>query len=384
MAAPWISTRFSGMIGGPPSAGSPDPVRTRPSISLETDSLIVSPRNFTLDARSIPAVPSKIWTTTTEVEESRTSPSSLYPTGSVFSTKISGPAISEIVRYSFATSARLQPLEVVVHHRERLLELLIELLLVLDAREELAALDGRDVLHGHVEGERLLPEVRVLADRRDELVLPRRRAERVHWMVGVLLQEDLADHPGDLERELLFRRERVRSDQPYDLLEFRLLLERPLSPLPQLRPLLVDLRPEPILQSVAVQAVRREPVDCGEVPPRPERRVECPEHLYDPQGPLGDGLGEVAAARRDRTDDGDRAFAVVQGRHTTRTLIEFAESGRQVGGKAFFSGHLLETAGDFPHRLGPPRCGVGHEGHVVSHVSVVLGKRHPGVHGRLP
>src|SRR6266705_592770 len=244
MAAPWISTRFSGMIGGPPSAGSPDPVRTRPSISLETDSLIVSPRNLTLEAESITAVPSKIWPTTTEVEESRTWPrlrrpsgrktstSSLYPTGSVFSTKISGPAISEIVRYSFATSARLQPLEVVVHHRERLLELLIELLLVLDAREELAALDGRDVLHGHVEGERLLPEVRVLADRRDELVLPRRRAERVHWMVGVLLQEDLADHPGDLERELLLRRQCVRADQPHDLLEFRLFLERPLRPLP--------------------------------------------------------------------------------------------------------------------------------------------------------
>src|SRR6266540_2771602 len=68
MAAPWISTRFSGMIGGPPSAGSPDPVSTRPSISLEPASLTVSPRNFTLDARSTPAVPSKICTTTAGVE----------------------------------------------------------------------------------------------------------------------------------------------------------------------------------------------------------------------------------------------------------------------------------------------------------------------------
>src|SRR6266566_1408619 len=360
MAAPWISTRFSGRIGGPPSAGSPDPVRTRPSISRDTESLIVSPRNFTLDARSIPAVPSKIWTTTTEVEESRTWPrlrrpsgrktstSSLYPTGSVFSTKISGPAISEIVRYSFATSARLQSLEVVVHHRER-----------------------------------LLAEVRVLADRRDELVLPRRRAERVDGVVGVLLQEDLADHPGDLERELLLRRQRVRADEPYDLFEFRLLLERPLRPLPQLRPLLVDLRPEPILQGVAVQAVGREPVDRREMPPRAQCGVERPEHLHDPQGALGDRLGEVAPARRDRADDGDGGFAVVQRRYATGALVELAESGRQVSGKAFFSGHLLEAARDFPHRLGPPRCGVGHEGHVVSHVSVVLRKRHPGVHGRL-
>src|SRR6266516_1826406 len=395
MAAPWISTRFSGRIGGPPSAGSPDPVRTRPSISRDTESLIVSPRNFTLDARSIPAVPSKIWTTTTEVEESRTWPrlrrpsgrktstSSLYPTGSVFSTKISGPAISEIVRDSFATSVRLPSLEVVVHHRERLLELLIELFLVLDAREELAALDPRDVFDWHVEGERLLAEVRVLADRRDELVLPRRRAERVDGVVGVLLQEDLADHPGDLERELLLRRQRVRADEPYDLFEFRLLLERPLRPLPQLRPLLVDLRPEPILQGVAVQAVGREPVDRREMPPRAQCGVERPEHLHDPQGALGDRLGEVAPARRDRADDGDGGFAVVQRRYATGALVELAESGRQVSGKAFFSGHLLEAARDLPHRLGPPRCGVGHEGHVVTHVSVVLRKRHPGVHGRL-
>src|SRR6266545_2993843 len=280
-------------------------------------------------------------------------------------------------------SARLQALEVVVHHRERLLKLLIELLLVLDAREELAALDARDVLHRHVEGERLLPEVRVLADRRDELVLPRWRAERVDRVVGVLLQEDLADHPGDLERELLLRGERVRADQPHDLLEFRLLLERPLRPLPQLRPLLVDLRPEPILQGVAVQAVGREPVDRREMSPRAQRGVERLEHLHDSQGALGDRLGKVAAARRDRADDGDRGIAVVQRRHATGALVELAESGRQVSGKAFFSGHLLEAARDFPHRLGPPRRGVGHEGHVVSHVSVVLRKRHPRVHGRL-
>src|SRR5438128_10497288 len=195
IAAPVISTRFSGTIGGPPSIGSPAPLRMRPSISRDTFSLIVSPRNFTVDWRSIPAVPSNTWTTTMSFEESRTCPrfrvpsgrftstSSPYPTHSVFSTKISGPAISVIVRYSFGISRRPQFLELLVHLREGLIELLVELRLVLHPREELPGLQARDVLHGHVELHRLLPEVGVLLDRAEELELPRGRAERVHGMV---------------------------------------------------------------------------------------------------------------------------------------------------------------------------------------------------------
>jgi len=38
---PVISTRFSGTIGGPPSIGSPAPLRIRPSMSRDTFSLIV-------------------------------------------------------------------------------------------------------------------------------------------------------------------------------------------------------------------------------------------------------------------------------------------------------------------------------------------------------
>src|SRR5438093_12783766 len=60
-----------------------------------------------------------------------TSTSSPYPTQSVFSTKISGPAISVIVRYSVGISGRPQPLELLVYLGEGLLELLVELCLVL-------------------------------------------------------------------------------------------------------------------------------------------------------------------------------------------------------------------------------------------------------------
>src|SRR2546428_6662194 len=213
-----MSPRFSGTIGGPPSIGSPEPVRIRPSMSRETFSLIVSPRNFTVDWRSIPAVPSNTWTTTISFEESRTCPrfrapsgsvtstSSPYPTHSVFSTKIKGPAISVIVRYSVGISRRPQPLELLVHQGEGLLQFLVELGLVLDPRQELPGLQARDVLRRDVQLHRLLAEVGVLLDRADELELPRRRAERVHGMVRVLLEEDLPGHAGDLEGERLVPR----------------------------------------------------------------------------------------------------------------------------------------------------------------------------------
>src|SRR2546426_3725833 len=281
IAEPVMSTRFSGTIGGPPSMGSPAPLRMRPSMSCETFSLIVSPRNFTVDWRSIPAVPSNTWTTTMSFEESSTWPrfrvpsgrftstSSPYPTHSVFSTKIRGPAITVIVRYSFGISRCPQFLELLVHPCEGLVELFVELRLVLHPREELPGLQARDVLHGHVELHRLLAEVGVLLDRAEELELPRRRAERVHRMVRVPLEEDLPDHAGDLQGELLLRRECIRADEADDLFELRLFLEGPLGPRPEPGPLLVHVLPEPVLQGLRVQAVRREPVDRGGGSPRP-------------------------------------------------------------------------------------------------------------------
>ena len=117
IAAPTMSSSFSGTIFAPPSRGSPAPERTLPSMSLETGIFMVSPRKRTDASLSIPVVPSNTWTTTMSSEESRTSPLfmvpsdilmltiSLYPTGSVFLTKMRGPAIWEIVLYSLVMSA---------------------------------------------------------------------------------------------------------------------------------------------------------------------------------------------------------------------------------------------------------------------------------------
>src|SRR5919201_838436 len=333
IAAPVISTCFSGTIAGPPSIGSPEPLRMRPSMSRDTFSLIVSPRNFTVDWRSIPAVPSNTWTTTMSFEESRTCPrlrepsgrptstSSPYPTHSVFSTKTRGPAISVIG---------------------------------------------------------------ILLDRADELELPLRRAKGVDRVVGVLLEEDLPNHPRDLEGELLLRRQGVRAHEPDDLLEFRLLLQSALGPGAEGGPFLVHVLPEPVLQGLRVQAVRLEPVDRGEVPPGPEGRVEGPEHLHDAQGALGDGLREIAPARRDRADDADGPLEARQGLGPARALVELAQAGGQVRGGDLPARDSPEPTGDLPHRLRPARRRVGHEGDVVSHVPVVLREGHARIHGRLP
>src|SRR5439155_16517448 len=128
-----------------------------------------------------------------------------YPTHAVFSTKMSGPAISVIVRYSVGISSRSQTLEFLVHLCQRVRELLVELRLVLHACEEFAGFQRRNVLRRDVEFHRLLSEVGILLDRTDQLELPFRRTERVHGMVSVLLEEDLPDHARDLEGELLVR-----------------------------------------------------------------------------------------------------------------------------------------------------------------------------------
>lgn len=82
IAEPVMSMRSSGMIRGPPSMGAPDPSKMRPRMSGETESLMVSPRKVTPEALSMPAVPSKTWTTTMSPLVSRTWPRRMLPSGS--------------------------------------------------------------------------------------------------------------------------------------------------------------------------------------------------------------------------------------------------------------------------------------------------------------
>ena len=132
-------------------------------------------------------------------------------------------------------------------------------------------------------------------------------------------------------------------------------------------------------ERVQVERVGVEPVDRREVPALRELRVEGPEDLDDAERVLRDRLGEVAAGRRDRADDRDRARVAVERGHEAGALVELGEPGREVRGIPLFAGHLLEPARDLAHGLGPARGRVGHQRDVVAHVAEVLGDGDPGV-----
>lgn len=72
---------------GPPSMGFPDPLKMRPSMSLDTAVFITSPVNSSLVLRlSMPDVPSKTCTTARSPSTSRTCPRRMVPSASRMST----------------------------------------------------------------------------------------------------------------------------------------------------------------------------------------------------------------------------------------------------------------------------------------------------------
>src|SRR5579875_485587 len=112
MPEPTISTFFLEITLGPPSLGLPSPSKVLPSISSDTDTLAVSPRNFTEVSPTLrPIVEPKTCTIAIPLLESSTWPLSLSPTAFVistispyaasltFSTKRRGPETWDIVRY---------------------------------------------------------------------------------------------------------------------------------------------------------------------------------------------------------------------------------------------------------------------------------------------
>ena len=80
IGAPRIGRRFSGMIGGRPSIGSPSPLNRRPIISRLTPILATSSRRLSeVLARSMPRVSSNTWITALRSETSMTCPPRMLP-----------------------------------------------------------------------------------------------------------------------------------------------------------------------------------------------------------------------------------------------------------------------------------------------------------------
>jgi len=75
IGAPMMGSRFSGMMGGRPSRGSPRPLKRRPTISRPTPKRATSSRRLTaVLATSSPVVSSKTWMTALRSEISMTWP----------------------------------------------------------------------------------------------------------------------------------------------------------------------------------------------------------------------------------------------------------------------------------------------------------------------
>ena len=113
-----------------------------------------------------------------------------------------------------------------------------------------------------------------------------------------------------------------------------------------------------------------------------QTRVKAPEHLDDAQGTLADRLRNVTTRRRHGADGGHGAVFAREGVDTAGSLVEFGDAGGEVRGVAFLTGHLFQTRGNLTHGLGPAGGRVGHEGHVVAHVTEVFGDGDAGVHRR--
>ena len=104
------------------------------------------------------------------------------------------------------------------------------------------------------------------------------------------------------------------------------------------------------------------------------------EGADDLQRGLGYGLIEVAAGRGDSAADGNGGSSAVVEAHLAGALVERGDDGFEVGREGLFAGDLLQTAAHFAHGLRPAAGGVGQKQHIKTHLPVVFGDGHGGVH----
>ena len=109
--------------------------------------------------------------------------------------------------------------------------------------------------------------------------------------------------------------------------------------------------------------------------------IQSPEHFDDTQRRLCDGLGNITAGRRNRSDHRQGTFSSLfsKGDHTTRSLIKLRQTGAKVGGIAFFTRHFFQTSRHFTKRLCPPGSGVCHQRHGITHITEEFRNRDPGI-----
>src|SRR3989344_4630696 len=327
IGAPFMSSLFSGIIAGPLSRGSPNPVNTRPSISVETPSCMVSPRNFTRVSETLmPAVEPNTWTTAIPRCVSSTWPFFISPEGSAISTispyamsetpstKTRGPAICVTVLYSFIqTTFQMQficmrtcacflhppacPL-LLANRVKGAVYFVSEEFYFLHLVVGNFLHPGNPLAYGHFHYPlelyaQLHCRQSAVVEAQDVL---QHQVFFFHGRIGVyfvvcrLLEVVLADHFCREEYCLLLFGKRVRPDQLHYFLKLRLLLQERHCLLAKLHPVRGNVVGVIGVKRVCVKRVGAQPVECREVAALCQRRVKCEEHLGDAQRVLRDRL----------------------------------------------------------------------------------------------
>ena len=201
----------------------------------------------------------------------------------------------------------------------------------------------------------------------------------------MLLQEDLPDEARGLEVHAIGIRERVGAHELDDVEQLLLVGEQRDGLGAAVRPRRVHVLSIPGRQRLDLERVRLGPADRREVARVGELGVERPERAGEPQARLGDGLAEVAARRRDRGDERDRALPVRRPERLdpSGALVEAREPAAEVCREALLARQLLQAAADLAEGLRPAARRVGQERDVEALVAEVLGDGDPELDGRL-
>ncbi len=221
-----------------------------------------------------------------------------------------------------------------------------------------------------------------MIDTVEQDLLPVEGHRRVDVVEGVLLQEDHVDEAAGLHRHEVVEADPLLARHllhPRDLVAAREQRHERLHPV---GPVAAQVLGGPGLELLAVARPGNQRVDGGVEALVGAIIGEPEEALHRGQRRLGDRLLEVAAGRRDRADDAERADGAIVGFHDAGALVDRLDGAVEIGGKRLLAGNLLEPPRGLAHRLCPARRGIGDHQGLQAHLPIVLADGDARVDGR--
>ena len=184
------------------------------------------------------------------------------------------------------------------------------------------------------------------------------------------MEEILSDRAGCFHLESVGCGKRIHTDELNHFLQLRLILQKVHHLLPECHPVVsIHILIEPSADGIHVVGIACQPVDGREVSLVSKSRIQAPEHLDYTKGCLCNGLGNITACRRNRTDNRKCSLPVIgtEGRHAACSLIELCQTRTKVCGVSFLTGHFLKSSGHLTKSLSPTAGGICKEQDVLQH-----------------